>query len=463
MNPANVKYNNRIIIGLFAAVVVTQGLLYAVNRLVGRDLPMGNLAFGVAVYAILAIYYQRNNLWPRITANPWVVAFCAYIAVSFAYGLWRFRTPTTAVYDLWLFAFIPAVLLIPPFSFSIRVFDRVLAVLVGLYIASALLVVAVFPEILYHRLSFSHYVAIPATFGTGAAYLLLKYPSRISAYTLVGLAGVLTDAVLYGVGGAFRGRLIMALLLLLLFFVILMLSTRVGFGWKFLTTATAAIACAAAIFLVFTRFETQLQHVTDRFTGIEETYFVTGDLGAADARIREYRYFMSLNPNYKLILGHGVGGLWWDFHGMFTVREGVHGRGDDDRRGFAGARTMLHMNWLHVTFKIGFVGFFLLIGMLVAHYRKHRIFLRHNYAWWAFLVFYCAWMTYYGDKNLNARSMIYLMVLVHPWLFRTAPEERRAVRASGAPGYPASQAPAYPRPPRPMPVPALRRAFPPQG
>jgi hypothetical protein len=155
----------------------------------------------------------------------------------------------------------------------------------------------------------------------------------------------------------------------------------------------------------------------ERFSGMTDAYGKTGELTQSDARLGEMQYFIQSNSNWKLILGHGVGGLWYDFHGMFGGASGG---------AFAGARTMLHLNWIHLVFKIGIIGFGLMVGMLVCHYRQHRMLIKGNYGWWAFLVFYLAWTTYYGDKDLNPRSMIFLFVLIHPWLFM--PEPTRAPR-----------------------------------
>lgn len=426
MKFAQIKFNNRLLLALFYGLLVLQAFKYFFTRLQGGILPLGDLMFGLIVFGVLGVYYQRNNLWQRISRTPWVLAFCIYIAISFAYGFWRFRTVTSSVFDLWLFIYIPAVLLIPAFSFNPKVFDKILTAFVLAYIAAGSSVVAAFPETLYNRDLFSFFVSDLAVLGAGAGYLLLKNAARVNVYTLVGLAGVLTDAVLYGVGGAFRGRLILSILLILLFLLILMRSTYAGFGWKFLSLATAAVGCIFAIFLVTTRYEEQLITVTERLVDLRDRYEETGDILASDARLKEYEYFMMLNPARKLILGHGVGALWYDFYGMYANREGRQGGT------FLGARTMLHMNWLHVTFKIGFVGFFLLIGMLVSHYRRHRGFVKRNWAWWAFLIFYCAWMTYYGDKELNIRSIIYLTVLVHPWLFLSHPADNSRLRLSSS-------------------------------
>ena len=84
---------------------------------------------------------------------------------------------------------------------------------------------------------------------------------------------------------------------------------------------------------------------------------------------------------------------------------------------FAGARTMLHINWLHISFKIGLLGLGLMVIMLMSNFRQIKPLIRGNYAWWGFLAYYIAWTTYYGHKDLNLESIIYLMILVNPWLF----------------------------------------------
>ena len=405
-----------------------QLLLYLYGQILDRTLPLGNLAFGVSVFSILAVYYHQNRLWGRIPQTPWVLPFLIYIAISFVWGFYRYKTPTGSVFDLWLLTYIPLVLLIPPFSFNVRTFDTCLAVLVGAYILMALVLVGIFPETLYDRAQFSHYIRIPAMLGAGAVYLLLKYASRISIFTLIGLIGVLFDGVLYGVGGAFRSRMVLALLALLLFFLILLRSSKVTIGWKFLTITVGTIACAVALFLVSTRFQEQFYVVLERFTSLADRFDKTGDVASSDSRLKEAEYFFMLNPNYKLILGHGVGALWYDFHGMF---------GEASGGAFAGARRMLHLNWLNIVFKIGIVGSILLYGMLISHWRRHSIFLKQNLGWWAFLIYYSAYTTVYGDKELAIRSVIFLIALIHPWLFHTeSVGGRRRPIPMGRPGYP---------------------------
>lgn len=418
MKPVRVSNNTRLIVGLFTLLLVLQLLTYFVTAVYGRDLPMGRMALGVIVFGVIAAYYNSNNLWQRIGRDQWGALFCLYIAFSFIYGFWRFRTPTTSMFDLWFFAFIPAILLIPPFSFNVRTFDKILATGVLLSVCSVVIALIAFPDVLYDRALFTDYVSQLSVIGAGAGYLFLKYADRPNAFTLIGLAGVLADGVVYGVAGAFRGRLILAFLLLLLFLFVMLRSRRSGSGMKLLAISGSAVAVTIAIFFTVTQLGEQIYTVTDRFMGLQERYEKTGDLAATDSRILEYQYFMQLNPNWKLILGHGVGGLWYDYYGMFKENEG-------DGDGLAGARAMLHLNWIHVIFKIGIVGFFLLLGMLVSHYRKHRVFLRQNLGWWAFAFFYCVWTTYYGDKELGIRSIIFLIVLIHPWLFQAEASERR--------------------------------------
>lgn len=370
---------------------------------------MGKSGFALITFGVIAVYYNGNNLWSRIWQNQWVILFCLYISLSFVYGLWRFRTPGAAIFDLWFFALIPAVLLIPPFSFNARVFDRLMAICVVLSVCSTALALIVFPDALYDRVLFGDYVASLSLLGVGAAYLLLKYAERPNAYTLIGMIGVVTDGVAYGIGGAFRGRLILAILLLLLFVLIVLFSRRAKSHVKLLAVGGVAVAVTLAGFFVVTQFGDQLDMVLTRFTGLQLRYENTGDLAAADSRMLEVQYFRQLNSDWKLILGHGVGALWYDYFGMYQITEAG---------GLEGARTMLHLNWMNLLFKIGLVGFILLIGMLVAHFRKNRQLILHNWGWWAFVIYYCAWTTYYGDKELGFRSVIFLIVLIHPWLFR---------------------------------------------
>jgi len=405
------KFNTLILVCLIAAVFVIQLLNYLVGRLDEGTLPMGRLVFGLSVYGSLALLYWRNHWLPRVWTNRWVLMYCGYIILSFLYGLKRYGTITTSIFDLWLFMFIPAIALIPPFSFNVKVFDRMLALGVLFAIVSTSVVAASNMGVLYDRALFSFYIAPLTFFGAGAGYLLLKNAKHVNIYTYVGLLGVLSNAVLYGVVGAFRGQMILSILLILLFLMIQFRTIYIDFGWKFLSFIGLAVGLVFAVLVVWTSFQDQMYTVLGRFTNIFDVFAKTGEAASADARLGEMQYFMQMNPSWKLILGHGVGGLWYDFHGMFGEASGGT---------FAGARTMLHLNWLHIVFKIGIVGFGLMIGLLVHNYRQYRMLIKGNYAWWAFLVFYLAWTTYYGDKVLDPRSMIYLIVLIHPWLFLPA-------------------------------------------
>jgi hypothetical protein len=394
-----------------AAIFVIQLLNYLVGRLENAALPMGRLVFGLSVYGTLALLYWRNHWLPRVWINRWALLYCGYIILSFLYGYKRYGTITVSLFDLWLFLFIPAIALIPPFSFDVRVFDRVLALGVLFSVASMAVVAAVKSAVLYDRIEFGFYISPLAALGAGAGYLLLKNAKHVNLYTYIGLFGVLSNAVLYGVVGAFRGQMILSVLLLLFFLIIQFRTIHIDFGWKFLSFIGFAVGLIVAVLLVLTSFQEQLYTVVDRFIHIFDVFTKTGEAASADARLAEVQYFMQMNSNWKLIPGHGVGGLWYDFHGMYGEASGGV---------FSGARTMLHLNWLNIVFKIGVVGFGLMIGLLVHNYRQYREFIRGNYGWWAFLVFYLCWTTYYGDKALDPRSMIFLTVLIHPWLFLPA-------------------------------------------
>lgn len=458
MNRALYQQNTRLILILFAGIFAITLLRFIFMRLLGITFRFDNTFYGLIVFGSLFFYYRNNNLFPRITTHPWVLAYCTFIALSFVYGVYRFRTPTTAIFDLWLFAFIPAFMLIPAHSFDVRQFDRILAVGVLLGSAGMGIMLILRGDMLFDRSTFGFYSSLLAALATGHVYLLFKYALSVSWLTYVGLLGVTSMGVLFGVVGSFRGHLLLAFLAVLLFFYLHLRSTKVAFSLKFVSLSVAVVVCAFATLLALTRFEEQLTRVVDRFTVITDTYERTGGARIADGRWNEAVYFRQLNPDYKLILGHGVGGLWWDFFGMYEGQAEMGGQ-VAQRGGFAGARTMLHTNWLHVLFKIGIVGFFLMIGMLVAHFKKHPGILRNNPAWWAFLIYYAAWTTYYGDKELTVRAVILLAVLVSPWLFKTA-----GPRPGLPPAPPMarhSQSALGRRPLRPQPMPAFRRAFPP--
>lgn len=461
MNPTLYRENTRLIVILFSGLLALTLIRIFYNTVAGTTLPLDKGLVGFVVIGVLFAFYQNNNLWSRITANPWVLLFCVYIALSFAFGLYRYRTVRASLFDLWLFAFIPGVMLLPIHSFNWRMFDRMVALCVVIGSIGMAAVVALRPDALFDRGVFAENAGLLGALAAGHVYLILKYAVTVNVFTYIGLFGTLVNGVVYGVIGAFRGHLLLSALALLLFFGLQLMSRRVNFAVKFVTLSAATVLCAIGVFLALTRFEEQTRFVTDRFTGMATVYERQGDIFLTDGRWNEIRYFRSLNPDYKLILGHGVGGMWWDFFGMFAGRT-EFGGDTGAEQGFAGARTVLHVNWIHIPFKIGFVGSFLLIGMIVSHCRKHPHFIRQNPAWWAFLIFYAAWTTYYGDKELTARSVIWLMIIVHPWLFKAT--------GTAVHGHPQAlrkdaQRMAPPAPMRgglrPQPVPALRRAFPP--
>ena len=408
MNPQLKSINTRLMVLLALLVFGIQMANYLFIRVLGEILPMGNAIMALSIYGCIALFYRCNHLMGRFWSNPWLPIYCGYIAFSFCYGVVRYKTLTSSVFDLWLFAFLPAVLLVRPFSFDVRTFDRILSIGVILGSMGLILAVVLIPETRYDRGTYHFYAAPLAALAAGGGYLMLKHSSRLNVYTLVGFAGTLTNAIGAGVIAAFRGQLLLSVLLVLLFVSIQLRTIRKDFGWKLLGILGVLVAILVGVVLARSSLQEQMYAMLERFSGITDAYEKTGELAQSDARIGEMQYFLQLNSNWRLILGHGVGGLWYDFHGMFGGKTGG---------AFAGARTMLHLNWIHLLFKIGIVGFGLLVGMLVCHYRQHRMLIKGNYGWWAFLVFYLAWTTYYGDKDLNTRSMIFLFVLLHPWLF----------------------------------------------
>ena len=412
------KFNTHVIVWLMVTVFVIQLLNYLVGRIEETTLPMGRLVFGLSVYGSLGLLYWRNNWLPRLWSNRWALLYVVYVAVSFLYGLKRYGTVSVSIFDLWFFLFIPAIALIPPFSFNAQVFDRMVALGVLFSMAAMAVVAAAKSVILYDRALFSFYIAPLSLLGAGAGYLLLKHAKHVNLYTYIGLLGVLSNGVLYGVVGAFRGQMLLSFLLIGLFLLIQARTIRIDFGWKFLSFIGLGVGLVVAVLLVLTTFQEQMYNVLERFTGLFDRFTQTGDVAASDSRIMELQYFLSLNSKWKLIPGHGVGGLWYDFYGMF---------GEASGGSFAGARTVLHMNWANLLFKIGIIGFGLMIGMLVRNYRQHRMLIRGNYAWWCFLIYYLAWTTYYGDKALDPRSMIFLLVLIQPWLFLPAQFQPGAV------------------------------------
>jgi hypothetical protein len=410
--------------GLFLTALATHLALYAFH-VAGLVYPFGNVIYGIGIFSFLAAFIYYNNLLPEIANNKWRVLFLLYICISALWGYARFKTFSVSVYDLWLFSYIIILTLIRPFSFNVRIFDFIIASFVLLYVFIAVGTIALFPGVLYDRDMFSGYIAYPGMMAGGAFYLLLKYANKLSVLTLVGLLGVVADGILFGVAGAFRGRMLLSFIALILFAFLMLKSRKIKFGSKFFLTLTSGIVCVAAALIIMYKLGDQLFVVTERFEAITAKFDKTGSIMSSDARLNEFTYFRTMYPDRKLILGHGVGGLWYDFYGIYGAKIGGT---------FAGARTMLHMNWAHLIFKIGIVGLALLIAMLVSHWRRHPEFLKNNLSWWAFVIYYLAWSTYYGDKELTIRAMVLLMALVHPWLFKAfGSSSKGTVRNAGFP------------------------------
>lgn len=415
------KRNTRFILIMISCMYSLSIIIHALNRWVGIDIRIEFGLYGLAVYGPLILYYNKNTLWKRIAENPLALAYCIYIAISFLYGLWRFGTPSVAFSDLFLFSFLPAFMLIPVNSFDVRSMDRLIAAGVIIGSIGIALVPLIFPVAMYDREVFHKFGTVFLFMATGSVYLLLKYTVSLNWLTFVGLFGVCSIGLFYGIVGAFRGQLLLSLIVLILFFYLQLRSRKVALGFKVLSLAVVSAFVLSIIILAATRFEEQFHYVTERFTGIFESYLVTGDVYASDGRLKEARYFRELNPDYKLVLGHGVGGYWYDFFGMYRTQTEFGETGQQVRRGVVGTRSMLHINWLHVVFKIGALGLFLLIVMIGTHFKRFGL-LKNNPAWWAFFIYYFAWTSYYGDKELNARSLILLAVLVAPWIFRSGVE-----------------------------------------
>jgi hypothetical protein len=409
MHPRKIQINSFIIAGLFTIALITHLALY-LFYLLGQIFNFGNALYGLSIFSFLALFIFKNSLHRQIWNSKWLFFYFMYITISFMWGYSRFGTITTAVYDLWLLSYLGILVLIPPLSFSARTFDIIVSFFICLYVVICLILISLYPDILFNRDLFSEFIRYPGMLAAGAVYLLLKYVNKLSLFTIVGLVGILADGMIYGVAGAYRGRLVLSLLALSLFILLILKSTKINFGFKFLSAFTSLILCFIALFIVSTKLEDQLINVGARFEAITIRYEQTGEITASDSRLREFRYFRSLNSDRKLIFGHGIGALWYDLFGMYGAEAGGS---------FAGARTMLHINWAHLLFKIGIVGFSLLLIMLISHWRRYPMFIRNNLSWWAFVVYYIAYSTYYGDKELTIRALVLLMVLVHPWLFKT--------------------------------------------
>lgn len=382
--------------------------LYFVTKLSGMVLPMGNLAFALSVYCPLAFVVWKNQWYKRMSSNRWIVLYVVYLSLSLMYGFKVYRTPSMAIFDYLFFLYIAAILLIPPFSFNVKVFDRILAIGVIISCLSLIVMVGLKPIVLHDRGEFSSYLAPLRYLGAGAGYLLLKNAKQVNLHTGIGLLAVLELAVFYGVIGSYRGQLLLAALWICFFVFLQVRTIGTQFVLKIFSFLVLAAALVGVAVIATVKYQEQMYHLVDRFSNLIFRYEDTGDLSKADARIAEADYFMQMNSPWKLIPGHGVGALWYDFYGMFGEASGGT---------FAGARTMLHINWLHISFKIGLIGLGLIICMLVRHFRQMMSLIRGNYAWWGFVFYYMAWTTYYGHKDLNVESIVYLMILVNPWLF----------------------------------------------
>lgn len=366
--------------------------------------------FGVFMFGALIPLYNRNRYWRYIIEDRAIFLYTIYIIVSAIYGFWRFRTIGALTTDVLFFLSIPALLIIKPYSFDVRKFDKVLIAGIWIGVLGVTTILAATPAALFDRSTF-HYLGGPLlALMAGSPYLLLKNFRTVNFGFISGFVGALFNVVVYGVIGAFRGQLVLALLVLLLFLFILIVSRKTKFGIKMGVLILFAIALSGIAFLVFSRFQEQLNFLTFRIMNIFEGFWRTGDIMASDGRLVEMNYFLQTNPNWKFILGHGVGGLWWDFIGLYRAQEGG--------TGLAGARTMLHINWLHFLFKIGFVGFGLLLLILYRRWHLLRCFSLQYLPWIAYLIYYMAITTYYGHKSIVISSFIVLMPLLHPWMFQ---------------------------------------------
>lgn len=417
-NLAN-KFNTKILKFYIIVIVALHMISYVVTTLSNKILPMGRFVFGFTVFSFLGFIFYHNKNWLRLSRNPWVFFYCLYVCVLFLYGFLEFGNISRALLELWFFLYIPAIIFIPPYAFNARAFDRIMAF--GVFFCSIMIVAVLIliPETRNDRSLFQFYIGHLAALGTGASYLFLKYSYRPNKLYYIALVGIVIKGISYGVLGAYRGRLILMFILLLLSMLISLTKARAGIGVKILRICVVVSTMIITYNIVQTYFINEKLYMIQRFKLISNSYHETGEIALADARLKEAQYFLQEKPKWKLIFGYGVGGIWFDSFGMFRASQ----------TGIASSyRGMIHINWLHITFKIGLVGFAIMLCMLTRHYRIFRRFTHKNYAWWAFLVWYLAFTTYYGDKVLHIGSMINLFLLVHPWLFINEVKTRFALR-----------------------------------
>ena len=75
MNPTLYRENTRLIVILFSGLLALTLIRIFYNTVAGTTLPLDKGLVGFVVIGVLFAFYQNNNLWSRITANPWVLLF----------------------------------------------------------------------------------------------------------------------------------------------------------------------------------------------------------------------------------------------------------------------------------------------------------------------------------------------------------------------------------------------------
>ena len=178
MRENNIRFNTTFLILASLCILGMHCALYLVTVIKGATLPLGNLAFAASIYCPLAILVWKNQWYRSISANRWIIFYVLYLSLSFVYGFKVYRTPSVAIFDYLFFLYIPAVLLIPPFAFDVRVFDRILAIGVILSCIGLLAILALKPYVLQNRIEFANYMGPLRYIGAGAGYLLLKNAAR---------------------------------------------------------------------------------------------------------------------------------------------------------------------------------------------------------------------------------------------------------------------------------------------
>ena len=111
----------------------------------------------------------------------------------------------------------------------------------------------------------------------------------------------------------FRGQILLAALWVLLFVFVQVRTIGTQIVLKLFSFIALGVALAAVVMIATFKYQDEAFALMDRFTNLFLNFEKTGELSMADGRVAELNYFMQMYPEWKLIPGHGVGALWYDF------------------------------------------------------------------------------------------------------------------------------------------------------